>query len=173
MPLSSFTTLSFPLLIHYLSSIHPSFDLCPYSCPCNHDEEHKGLNLRDYLYRFPLPSVTRFPSVHASYILLVFSVPFALCLCLSPLFCHNFLSLHFFIWPAVYTSLSNPSALGRIVGLIEKTQSFSLVLIEVIYVLMWRVCLWLKRLVRKITEGTILTWQRKGRSQDSEDNREE
>lgn len=153
MPLSSFMTLSFLLLIHYLSSIHPSFDLCPYSCPCNHDGEYKGLNLRDYLYRFPLPSLTLFPSIHVSYISLLYSVPFALSLCVSTLFYWHFLSLHFVICPAVYPSLSNPPVLGRIVGLIEKTQSFLLTLSEVIYVLMWRVCLWLKRLDRRITEG--------------------
>lgn len=167
MPLSSFMTLSFLLLIHYLSSIHPSFDLCPYSCPCNHDGEYKGLIFRDYLYRFPLPSLTLFPSIHVSYISLLFSVPFALSLCLSPPFYRHFLSLHFFICPAVYPSLSNPSVLGRIVGLIEKTQSFLLTLSGVIYVLMWRVCLWLKRLDRRITEGKIHSWEKKGRYQES------
>ncbi len=47
LPLSRYSSIT-------LSSLHPSFDLCPYSRPYIHDGVYKALNLRDYLYRFPL-----------------------------------------------------------------------------------------------------------------------
>lgn len=48
--------------------------------------------------------------------------------------------------------MNNLSVLGRIVGLMEKTYSFLFTLSKVIYVVMWRVCLWLKRLDSRLTE---------------------
>lgn len=141
LPLSLYSSIT-------LSYIHPSFDLCPYSCPCIHDRVYKALNLRDYLHRFPLLSPTPFSSLHASFTLhgcfFLYDLNSP-----SPSCGISFsFSLHLSA-PAVCPSVNNPSAHGGIARLTEKTQSFLFTLSEVIYAVRWRVCPWLKQLNRR------------------------
>lgn len=152
LPLSLYSSIT-------LSCIHLCFDLCPYSCPRIHDGVYKALNLRDYLHRFPFPSPTLFSSLHAFFTLYsCFLNLSAICTLSLLLPTSHFLSLHLSISPVVDLSVKDPSVLGRIGGLIEKTQSVLFSHSDVIYALMWRVFLLLKWLDRRLPKGKNHSW---------------
>lgn len=150
-----------------LAYIHPSFDLCPSSHSCFHEVVYKALNLRDYLHRFTLPSLTLFSSLHASFILYSSFLNFISTICTLSLLLPTFLffyRFHLLIHPAVYLWVNNPLVWGRIAGQIEKTHSFLFTFSEVIYALMWRVFLGPKGFGQKAYWGKSTSFWMWGRA---------
>lgn len=123
--------LLYPPFIRPLTSVHTPVHASMMECT---KPWILGITSTDFL-----SSLTLLSSLHASFPLYSsFLLNFSL-YHLHSLYPSTDISFSFYIsiCPAVYPVVNNPSVPGRIVGLIERTQSFLFTLSEVIYTVMW------------------------------------